>query len=133
MNIATFIADKAKKRGKHPALFYKDISVNQWNSITWAELEVKVSTIARALVALDVEEQDNIGVISQNMPQGIITDFAAYANRAAVVPMFATLSPSQIDYTCCLYLPAQHPYFHYRCCFQMLFLLFAYFSTGHIP
>ena len=98
MNIATFIADKAKKRGKHPALFYKDISVNQWNSITWAELEVKVSTIARALVALDVEEQDNIGVISQNMPQGIITDFAAYANRAAVVPMFATLSPSQIAY-----------------------------------
>ena len=98
MNIATFIADKAKKRGKHPALFYKDISVNQWNSITWAELEAKVSTIARALVALDVEEQDNIGVISQNMPQGIITDFAAYANRAAVVPMFATLSPSQIAY-----------------------------------
>ena len=98
MNIATFTADKAKKRGKHPALFYKDISVNQWNSITWAELEAKVSTIARALVALDVEEQDNIGVISQNMPQGIITDFAAYANRAAVVPMFATLSPSQIAY-----------------------------------
>ena len=73
MNIATFIADKTKKRGKHPALFYKDISVNQWNNITWAELEAKVSTIARALVTLDVEEQDNINVISQNIPQDIIT------------------------------------------------------------
>lgn len=98
MNIATFIGDKAKKRGKHDVLSYKDESLNRWNSISWSELDQHVSTIANALVALDVEEHDNVGMISQNMPQCIIADYAAYANRAVVVPMFATLSPSQILY-----------------------------------
>lgn len=98
MNLATFVTDKAHKRGKHNILYYKVPSLDQWNSLTWTELEQKVDIIAKALVALDVEEQDNIGVISQNMPQNIIVDFASYANRAVVVPMFATLSPSQISY-----------------------------------
>lgn len=98
MNIATFVDEKTKKRGKHDVLAYKVESLDQWNSINWTELNHRVSAIANALVLFGVEEQDNIGIISQNMPQCIITDFAVYANRAVVVPMFATLSSSQIFY-----------------------------------
>jgi long-chain acyl-CoA synthetase len=50
------------------------------------------------MVAIEVEQEDNIGLCAQNMPQNVIVDFAAYANRAVVVPMFATLSPSQVTY-----------------------------------
>jgi long-chain acyl-CoA synthetase len=98
MNTATFVTNKAKRRGKHNILYYRDNALNQWNGITWNDFAIKVSSIARALVSIDVEATDNIGIISQNMPQCIITDFAIYANRAVVVPMFATLSPSQISY-----------------------------------
>ncbi|MDD5345415.1 MAG: long-chain fatty acid--CoA ligase, partial [Proteiniphilum sp.] len=38
------------------------------------------------------------GVYSQNMEKYLITDFAAYANRAVMVPMYATASPAQVSY-----------------------------------
>ncbi|MDR0830189.1 MAG: AMP-binding protein, partial [Prevotellaceae bacterium] len=98
INIANFVAEKAKKRGKHRILFYRNDALAQWVGITWNEFSQKVQTIAQALVALEVKEEDRIGICSQNMPQSVIVDFANYSNRAISVPMFATLSPSQIAY-----------------------------------
>jgi len=98
MNIATFVDDKARRRGNHRILFYRNASLAQWTGITWIEFAQKVNAIANALVSIDVEEEDNVAIISQNMPHCLIVDFALYANRAVAVPMFATLSSSQIAY-----------------------------------
>ena len=97
-NISNFVFEKAKKRGKHRILFYRNDSLAQWVGITWSEFAEKVKTVAQALLSLNVDEQENIGLCAQNMPQNMILDFANYSIRAVSVPMFATLSSSQIAY-----------------------------------
>ncbi|MDR1544116.1 MAG: long-chain fatty acid--CoA ligase [Prevotellaceae bacterium] len=98
INITNFVFEKTKKRGKHHIIYYKNEDLSQWVGITWNEFSEKTRSIARALVALGVKEEDKIAICSQNTPQCLITDFANYANRAISVPMFATLSPTQIAY-----------------------------------
>jgi len=98
LNISNFVFEKAKKRGKHRILFYRNDSLAQWVGITWNEFAEKVQTIAQGLLSLNVGEQENIGLCAQNMPQNLIIDFANYSIRAVSVPMFATLSASQIAY-----------------------------------
>lgn len=53
---------------------------------------------AKAMADYGIAEQETIGLYSQNMPQCLIIDFAAYANRAIPVPMYATSSPAQVEY-----------------------------------
>ena len=40
----------------------------------------------------------NIGIFSQNKPECLFTDFAAFANRAVTIPLYATSSPAQAQY-----------------------------------
>ena len=51
-----------------------------------------------AFVALGVEEQENIGIFSQNKPEWFYVDFGAFANRAVTIPFYATSSPAQAQY-----------------------------------
>ena len=53
---------------------------------------------ANALAALGVDEQENVGIFSQNKPECLMTDFAAFANRAVTIPLYATSSPLQVQY-----------------------------------
>lgn len=48
--------------------------------------------------ALGVEEQENIGIFSQNKPEWFYVDFGAFANRAVTIPFYATSSPAQAQY-----------------------------------
>ncbi len=50
------------------------------------------------MAEMGVEPGDRIGVYSENMAEYLITDFGAYANRCVMVPMYATASPSQVEY-----------------------------------
>lgn len=54
--------------------------------------------ISNALIGLGVEEQENIAVFSQNMPQCLYVDFGAYAVRSVTIPFYATSSEMQIKY-----------------------------------
>ena len=49
-------------------------------------------------MALGVEEQENIGIFSQNKPEWFYVDFGAFANRAVTIPFYATSSPAQAQY-----------------------------------
>ena len=44
------------------------------------------------------EEQENIGIFSQNKPEWFYVDFGAFANRAVTIPFYATSSPAQAQY-----------------------------------
>jgi long-chain acyl-CoA synthetase len=57
-----------------------------------------VMSAAKAMAEFGIDVQDNVGLYAQNMPECLITDFAAYANRAAAVPMYSTSSPAQVEY-----------------------------------
>ena len=66
--------------------------------MAWTLFSERVMKAARALAEMGVKTGDNVGVYSQNMEQYLVTDFAAFANRAVVVPMYATSSPEQVNY-----------------------------------
>lgn len=54
--------------------------------------------VAAAFEILDIRETDRIALFSANRPELLIADFAAYANRAVPVAIYATSSPDQVEY-----------------------------------
>lgn len=98
LHFSTMVFEKAKKYAKHQILFFRDELLSTWKGITWSELADRVMATAKALVSVGVEEHDCVGICSQNMPECLMSDFANYANRAVSVPLYATLSPEQIEY-----------------------------------
>ena len=57
-----------------------------------------VDQAACALEILGLKEEQRIAVFSQNDPDIIVTDLAAFANRAVPVSIYATSSPQQVEY-----------------------------------
>jgi long-chain acyl-CoA synthetase len=92
------VHDQARIYGRRVALRYRDYEKGVWKDISWKQFSDQVRRLANAMVALGVGEQENIGVLSQNKPEGLIVDFASYAIRAVVVPMYATSSEMQVKY-----------------------------------
>lgn len=92
------VHDQARIYGRRVALRYRDYEKAVWKDISWKQFSDQVRRLANAMVALGVGEQENIGVLSQNMPEGLIVDFASYSIRAVVVPMYATSSEMQVKY-----------------------------------
>ncbi|WP_332456815.1 AMP-dependent synthetase/ligase [Petrimonas sp.] len=89
----------------HQAQKYKNrtslkflLSDGRWTQMSWEEFSEKIMKTAQAMAELQIKPEDNVGVYSQNMAKYLITDFAAYANRAVMAPMYATSSPSQVEY-----------------------------------
>jgi long-chain acyl-CoA synthetase len=80
------------------ALKYRDDAAGKWIKISWREFSSLIMLAAKAMAEFGVAEQETVGLYSQNMPQCLVTDFAAFANRAIPVPMYATSSPAQVDY-----------------------------------
>ena len=97
-HLSVLIHRQAEKYGNRVALKYRDYSLGKWLPITWNEFSQTVKEVSSALVALGVEETENIGVFSQNKPECLFVDFGAYANRAVVIPFYATSSPAQAQY-----------------------------------
>ena len=89
----------------HQAQKYKNrtslkflLSDGRWTQMSWEEFSEKIMKTAQAMAELQIQPEDNVGIYSQNMAKYLITDFAAYANCAVMVPMYATSSPSQVEY-----------------------------------
>ena len=95
---STLIHEQARVYNRRPALSYRDYDDNQWHDITWRQFDDDVCRMSRALLAIGVGEQENIGVFSQNKPECLITDFGAYGIRAVTIPFYATSSEHQVAY-----------------------------------
>ena len=96
-HLGELVHKQAHKNKSKIAIKQHDTGDN-WSDITWGALSEKVMKTAQAMAELGVNPNDNIGIYSQNMSKYLITDFAAYANKAVMVPMYATSSPNQIKY-----------------------------------
>lgn len=77
---------------------YKYLSEGVWEVETWPGFNEKVKAVACAFETLDIEEQGMIAIFSANCPEIIITDFAAFANRAVPVSIYSTSSAPQVQY-----------------------------------
>ncbi|GAB6012054.1 AMP-dependent synthetase/ligase [Viscerimonas tarda] len=97
-HLAELIHQRAIKYKSRTVLKHWDQDEKKWKSISWIKFSDAIMKTAWAMAELGVDIQDRIGVYSQNMPQYLMADFGAYANRAISVPIYATSSPSQIEY-----------------------------------
>lgn len=96
--LSLLIQRQAQKYGERVALKYRDYATSTWIPVSWNQFSEKVCKVSRALVALGVQAQENIGVFSQNKPECLYTDFGAFGVRAVTVPLYATSSEAQVHY-----------------------------------
>jgi long-chain acyl-CoA synthetase len=65
---------------------------------SWNKFRDEVKDFACALEIMGIAEQENIAIFSQNRGEILLTDFAAFANRAVPVSIYATSSAEQVRY-----------------------------------
>lgn len=98
-HLGELIHKRAKQFGNKTAIKHQTKTPSKkWKDISWKSFSSKVMQLAHALAEMGVEPGDRIGIYSENMAEYLITDFGAYANRAVMVPMYATSSQSQVEY-----------------------------------
>ena len=95
--LSRMIAEQARKYGNREVLRYKD-AAGKWVSVSWLSFESQIRKTALAMAACGIGVQENIATYTPNKPEGLIVDFAAYANRAVVVPLYPTGSLEQLEY-----------------------------------
>jgi len=98
-NILTdLIARQASKYGTREAISFKHKGSDDWQQVTWTELDEKVSMLAYALETIGIEPQTIVNIFSANRPEIIISDFACYLNRAIPVSLYSTSSSGQVRF-----------------------------------
>ena len=97
-HLSVLVHRRAEKYGDKVALKYRDYETSQWIPITWNQFSQTVRQVANALIELGVQEEENIGIFSQNKPECLYVDFGAFANRAVTIHLYATSSPAQAQY-----------------------------------
>lgn len=97
-HLSVLVHCQAKKYGNRVALKYRDYDKNEWFPITWDQFSETVMVAANSMAELGMAEEENIGIFSQNKPECLYVDFAAFSNRAVTVPLYATSSSSQVQY-----------------------------------
>lgn len=97
-HFSNLVRVQAEKYGDRAAFRHRDQEKGIWVPTSWNAFSCAVDDLAKALVELGIKEQENIATYTQNKPEGLILDFAAYNNRAVVIPLYATSSVSQIEY-----------------------------------
>lgn len=97
-HLSVLIHKQAEKYGNRVALRFRDYGTEQWIPVSWNQFSEIVKTAACAMLELGVNVQENIGVFSQNKPECLYIDFAAFATRAVSIPLYATSSEAQAQY-----------------------------------
>lgn len=97
-NILTSLASQGEAKYGNRVALTQRVADNDWTPTTWQALNSKVSDAAAALEILGICEQEHIGIFSNNRAEVIITDLAAFANRAIPVSIYATSSKEQVEY-----------------------------------
>ncbi|MDE5773279.1 MAG: long-chain fatty acid--CoA ligase [Muribaculaceae bacterium] len=70
----------------------------EWLSTTREEFVAQNRVVAKALYVLGLNEKDTIAICSPNTPQILMTEYGAYYNRLAVIPIYSSSSQSQYDF-----------------------------------
>lgn len=97
-HLAEMVHRQAERFGDRTALNYYDKKQKKWKNVSWKHFSEKIMRTAWAMAEIGVDTKERIGIYSQNMRQYLYTDFAIYANRSIMVPIYATSSPSQVEY-----------------------------------
>lgn len=94
--LTTLIERQTARYGERAAYSYRQ--GDKWVTDTWIKFSERVANVACGLDILGIEECCMTAVYAPNCPELLISDFAAYANRAIPVSIYATSSPEQVKY-----------------------------------
>lgn len=95
--LTSIIRENSIKYGSRNALFYQK-SDKSWTPITWAGFWQSIEDTAKALLANGVKPGDKVAIMSRNMPEWTISDYALQLVRAVSVPLFSSTSAAQAEY-----------------------------------
>lgn len=95
--LTTILHENSIKYGSRNAIFYQAPDKN-WVPITWTQLWTSIEDTAKAFLAHGVKPGDKVAIMSRNMPEWTISDYALQLIRAVSVPMFAATSVAQARY-----------------------------------
>jgi len=82
--------------GERPCLLFKRNGVSQ--TLSWDELHEQILDLAGTFLSLGLQKGDRVAILSENRPEWVITDFAILSIGCVTVPIYHTLTPSEIQY-----------------------------------
>ncbi|MFG3286064.1 AMP-dependent synthetase/ligase [Streptomyces sp. NPDC048111] len=80
----------ADRHQDRPALRFRGVGGEGWDSVGYAELRDTVRRIGRGLLALGIEAGDRVAVLAETRPEWTYTHLACLAVGAVVVPVYPT-------------------------------------------
>ncbi len=95
--LTTIIRENSIKYGSRNAIFYQKPD-KSWTPITWTELWKAIEDTARAFLIHGLKPGDKVAIMSRNMPEWTISDYALQMIRAVSVPLFSSTSAAQAEY-----------------------------------
>ncbi len=98
-NILTHLTQtQAAKYGDRRAIGFYTTEGGIHEPLGWTRLADTVACLAAGMLRLKVDVQECIAVFSENMPEVVMTDLAAYMIRGIPVSIYATSSHDQVKY-----------------------------------
>ena len=94
--IVQMVDARAAKYGERTIMLSK--KDGSWVDVTWDRLAGAYKDVARGLLQLGLSQDDSIAILSENRPEWVFADLGIYAAKGVVVPLYWTLTPSQIRY-----------------------------------
>ena len=87
-NIVAMFFEKSKEMKDKPYLWKKNN--NEFESLSWKNVELLVKSIARSLIGLGILKGDRVVILSENRPEWQIADLAIMSIGAITVPVYTT-------------------------------------------
>ena len=84
----------ADRLGDRPWLRYRRLGVVR--ELSWRAVESQVLGLAASLIERGIEPGDRVTLLSENRPEWLVVDLAVQSAGAALVPMHAPLSATQV-------------------------------------
>jgi len=96
-NIGKLFSSIANKYPDKEVLFYKH--EGKYHGIKFKEFLEQVKCFAIGLEAIGFKQGDRLALLSENRPQWLICDLATIGIGGIDVPLYTSITPSQIEYT----------------------------------
>ncbi len=97
MTLISMFEQSVEEHGSKPALAHKPKD-GIYQDISYAEFGESVDIFGKGLSTLGVQKGDRVAILSENRPEWAISDFGILKAGAINVPMFSTLTATQVGY-----------------------------------
>jgi len=95
-NLAVQFLDRAKTSG--PLEAYRFPEGNGWKSVTWSEVGKRVRNLAAGLMALGIEPEQRVGILSGTRYEWILADLAIVCAGAATTTVYPSTGGEDTAY-----------------------------------